>query len=196
MVVTNKTKKRAGNEEMDVKSVGEVRALSRRQLLKIGLTVGARLVVGGGFITSSTALWAVEVKTLKPHTMATLIQMARDIYPHDSFGDDIYASALKDYDSNAGKDPKLKKLIEEGVATLDKMATESGHENYLSIGWEKDRVAILTSVEKSAFFQMIRGGLVVGIYNRKDVWEILGYEGESYSKSGYLDRGFDDINWL
>lgn len=179
-----------------MKSVGEVKALSRRELLKVGLAVGARLVVGGGFITSSTALWAVEVKNLQPHTMATLVQMARDIYPHDSFGDEIYAGALKNYDENAGKDPGLKALIEEGVAALDKMAVESGSKNYLSIGWEKDRVEILTGIEAGPFFQTVRSGLVVGIYNRKDVWKILGYEGESFSKGGYLDRGFDDINWL
>lgn len=179
-----------------MKSVGEVTALSRRELLKMGLAVGARLVVGGGFIASSTALWAVEVKNLNPHTMATLVQMARDIYPHDSFGDEIYADALKDYDENAGNDPKLQTLIEEGVAALDKIAVENGDKNYLSIGWEIDRVKILTSIEEGAFFQTIRSGLVVGIYNRKDVWKILGYEGESYSKGGYLDRGFDDIKWL
>lgn len=179
-----------------MKSVGEVTALSRRELLKAGLAVGARLVVGGGFIASSTALWAVEVKNLNPHTMATLVQMARDIYPHDSFGDEIYADALKGYDENAGKNPPLKVLIEEGVADLDKIAAENGDKNYLSIGWEKDRVKILTSIEDGAFFQTIRSGLVVGLYNRKDVWKILGYEGESYSKGGYLDRGFDDIKWL
>ncbi|HDL17353.1 MAG TPA: Twin-arginine translocation pathway signal, partial [Rhizobiales bacterium] len=44
--------------------------------------------------------------------------------------------------------------------------------------------------------QKIRGGLVTGLYNRKDVWAKLGYEGESASKGGYIDRGFDDIDWL
>ena len=46
------------------------------------------------------------------------------------------------------------------------------------------------------FFQKVRGSLVTGIYNNPEVWAILGYEGESASKGGYINRGFDDIDWL
>ena len=42
----------------------------------------------------------------------------------------------------------------------------------------------------------VGGGLVVGLYNQKEIWPIFGYEGESFSKGGYIDRGFDDIAWL
>jgi hypothetical protein len=42
----------------------------------------------------------------------------------------------------------------------------------------------------------VRGGLVTGLYNQKEVWPLFGYEGESYSQGGYIDRGFDDIDWL
>ena len=40
------------------------------------------------------------------------------------------------------------------------------------------------------------GGLVTGLYNQKEVWPLFGYEGESFSQGGYIDRGFDDIDWL
>jgi hypothetical protein len=55
---------------------------------------------------------------------------------------------------------------------------------------------VLKQIESTPFFQAIRGGLVVGLYNQKEVWPIFGYEGESYSKGGYIARGFDDIEWL
>ncbi|TIP32839.1 MAG: gluconate 2-dehydrogenase subunit 3 family protein, partial [Mesorhizobium sp.] len=29
-----------------------------------------------------------------------------------------------------------------------------------------------------------------------ELWPIFGYEGESYSKGGYITRGFNDIEWL
>ena len=51
-------------------------------------------------------------------------------------------------------------------------------------------------MEGAPFFQKIRGGMVTGLYNQKEVWPLFGYEGESYSKGGYIDRGFDDISWL
>ncbi len=37
---------------------------------------------------------------------------------------------------------------------------------------------------------------MVALYDDKEVWEILGYEGASYDKGGYLHRGFDDLDWL
>ena len=46
------------------------------------------------------------------------------------------------------------------------------------------------------FVAVSGGGLVTGLYNQKEVWPLFGYEGESYSKGGYIDRGFDDIAWL
>ena len=86
--------------------------------------------------------------------------------------------------------------IAEGVAALDTSAQAAGFADYLSVGWESDRVKLLTAMEETGFFQTIRGGLITGLYNQKAVWPIFGYEGESFSQGGYIDRGFDDINWL
>jgi hypothetical protein len=73
---------------------------------------------------------------------------------------------------------------------------DAGHGSYLGTGWEVDRVALLRQIESSAFFQAVRGGLVVGLYYQKEVWPVFGYEGESFSQGGYIERGFDDIAWL
>jgi len=51
-------------------------------------------------------------------------------------------------------------------------------------------------MEKNPFFQRVRGALVGGLYGNPDVWPLFGYEGESASKGGYINRGFDDIDWL
>jgi len=138
----------------------------------------------------------MELKTLSPEAMATLVQMARDIYPHDSFGDDLYAAAVKAHDDTATDDADFKKLIEDGVATLNASAVDAGNPSYVDTGWEADRVALLRNIEDSDFFKTIRGGLVVGLYNQPAVWEKLGYEGSSFDKGGYLYRGFNDIKWL
>lgn len=173
-----------------------LKKLTRRQLLKRGLVVGSGLVLGPGFIAGSNAAWALEVKALSPETMVTLVQMARDIYPHDTFGDELYVEAVKGHDEIAASDAEYKALLEDGVAVLNKLAEGEGHTDYVSAGWEIDRTDILKSIESEAFFQTIRGGLVVGLYNQPAVWELLGYEGASFDKGGYLERGFDDIDWL
>jgi hypothetical protein len=103
---------------------------------------------------------------------------------------------VKGHDEKAATDAAHKKLIEDGVAGLDAMAREKGARSYAETGWEADRVALLRAVSGDAFFQTVRGGLVVSLYNQKEVWPLFGYEGESYSKGGYIDRGFNDIAWL
>lgn len=170
--------------------------LTRRQLLTRTVAVTGSVVLGGSFIAASDAAWALEVKALKPESMATLVQMARDIYPHDSFGDELYVAAVKGHDDKAAEDAEFLTLLEDGIAALDKAAQDAGHPDYLATGWEADRTAILKSVESGDLFQTVRGGLVVGLYNQPEVWAKLGYEGSSFDKGGYLYRGFDDINWL
>ena len=179
-----------------VEPQSQLMKLSRRQLLKRGAAVGGSFLVGGSFVAASTASWALEVKGIEPQMMATLVQMARDVYPHDRFTDDLYAAAVKEHDTRAADDPEHKMLMESGIATLDAEARSRGKPGYLHLGWEADRVEILRSIESSDFFQAVRGGLVVGLYNQEAVWAVLGYEGASYQHGGYIKRGFDDINWV
>lgn len=170
--------------------------LSRRELLSKGIGLGSTFLVGSGFVAASSASWAMDVKSLSPEAMATLVQMARDVYPHDRFGDELYALAVKGHDDKAAEDANFKGMLEAGVDTLNTQAVALGYSNYVSVGWEATRVDLLKSIESSEFFQTIRGGLVVGLYNQKAVWDLLGYEGSSFEKGGYIDRGFDDVNWL
>ena len=167
------------------------KGLTRRQLLSRGTATGASFIIGAGYLAAPNAAWALEAQVLKPATMATLVQMARDIYPHDKVADEFYVIAVKGYDTAEAAEG-----IEAGIAALDAAAQGKGFGSYLGAGWERDRVDILRGMEDSAFFQQIRGGLVTGLYNQKAVWPIFGYEGASFEQGGYINRGFNDINWL
>lgn len=167
------------------------RQLTRRTLLKMSAAAGAIAVIGSGFIAAPNAAWAMDVTHISAHEMATLLQMARDIYPHDRVGDEYYAMAIKGYDSDDNK-----ALVRDGVAKLDKLAQQKGGASYIETKWEANRVALLREMEDDGFFQTVRGGLITGLYNQKAIWPIFGYEGESFSKGGYIAHGFNDINWL
>ena len=80
-------------------NIKEKRGLSRRQLLSRSIAAGATFMVGSGFVAAQDATWATEVIALKPQTMATLVQMARDIYPHDHVPTEFYVIAVKGYDT-------------------------------------------------------------------------------------------------
>ena len=42
----------------------------------------------------------------------------------------------------------------------------------------------------------IKATAVVAIYDNPDVWKAFGYEGAAAHLGGYVDRGFDDLDWL
>lgn len=140
--------------------------------------------------------WAADATALTPATLKTLVKVARDIYPHDFLADSYYITAIKPWDDKAAKDPATKSLINEGVGRLDQDAMDRHKAPYAQVQWEADRVTLLQRIEQTAFFQKIRGDLVVSLYNQKELWPKFGYEGSSAEHGGYIKRGFADIDWL
>ncbi|MDP9136713.1 MAG: twin-arginine translocation signal domain-containing protein [Pseudomonadota bacterium] len=169
--------------------------ISRRTVLKTtGAVAAATAVMPAGAINGRA--FAAAPVALSENSFATLVKMARDIYPHDKIADQYYATVISGIDAAAKDDAALKTMLEQGVADLDSKAQAAKVSGYAAIAEETDRVAVLKQIETTPFFQKIRGDLITGIYNNKELWPSFGYEGESASKGGYVSRGFDDINWL
>lgn len=170
--------------------------LDRRGFLKGASAAAMALSVTSAGVIHSGEAWGLEAKALSVATLATLIQMARDIYPHDMLPDRIYAIAVKDFDEKSVKDAALREMIEMNVADLDARAVAMHGAPYRGVGWEKQRVGVLQTIEQGPLFKAVRPALVVSLYNQKEIWPAFGYEGESASKGGYIKRGFNDIAWL
>jgi hypothetical protein len=158
--------------------------------------LGAAGLAGARVLIDPQGAWAMSLSALQPDTAATLLRMARDIYPHDRLADAFYAKAIEPYDAAAAKDASLKELLEHGVATLDAAARQRFGKAYAEIPAEADRVALLRSIEGDAFFQKVRGDLISALYNQPELWTKFGYEGPSAPEGGYIERGFGDIDWL
>ena len=178
-----------------MREVDQRTQFSRRGLLRAGATAMPAAAFIGSTI-SATAAWAESAKTITPHAMATMVLVARDIYPHDHIADLFYIKAVTPWDTKAGKDPAVRDMILEGVARLDQDAADKHGSNYLGVGWEADRVKLLQGVEETKFFRTVRADLVVSLYNQPEIWPKFGYEGSSAEYGGYLNRGFSDIDWL
>lgn len=180
-----------------MRTVDKRTRVSRRVFLRTSATaVPAVAAAAAGMTIGAEETWAQSAEALKPHTMATLARMARDIYPHDRLADVYYIKAVSGYDAMASKDAKLARMIEDGVDALDAAARKSQKTTYIMVPWENDRVALLSAREKSPLFQKLHGDLLVTLYNNPEVWTKFGYEGSSADKGGYINRGFNDINWL
>ncbi|MBA5688685.1 gluconate 2-dehydrogenase subunit 3 family protein [Duganella sp. LX47W] len=170
---------------------------SRRGFLRGGgLALGAAAVAPAALAMPAADGLAGAFQTLGPATGKTLLRMARDVFPHDRLADRYYADAIAPCERAAGKDPALKALLQDGVAELDRAAVRRFGQPYAEVAAEDDRVSLLKAIEQGPFFQKIRGDMVTSLYDNKAVWPLLGYEGSSWEKGGYLARGFNDIDWL
>ena len=172
--------------------------VGRRRFLASGTATAAGVgaVTSGAVIIGGDGAWALSVSALSPGAATTLVRMARDIFPHDRLDDSYYARAVEPYDQQAGEDADLHALIEDGTAALNARAQERYGAAYADVESEGDRVSLLHEVANTALFKKLRGDLVVSLYNQPEVWQRLGYEGPSAPQGGYIDRGFDDLNWL
>jgi len=61
---------------------------------------------------------------------------------------------------------------------------------------ESTRVIALKKIESSEFFQTMRLKTLQVLYATPMAYAYFGYEGEAFSKGGYLSRGFNDLRWL
>jgi hypothetical protein len=113
--------------------------------------------------------------------------MARTIAPHDKLEDAAYAFVIQAIDAEAAKSVGTRKILKDGLAILGVDFSKKS---------EDDRVAILKKAESSDFFQFVRVKTLQLLYTTPIAYAYFGYEGEAFSKGGYVLRGFNDLRWL
>jgi hypothetical protein len=163
--------------------------LNRRELLKTTTGMLTGLVIAGSplELIARGRAWAVDLMALSSSEGATLVAVVRTICPHDKLDDAAYALVIQAVDVEAGKDEKICKLVKDGMATLG--ASFSGSD-------ENARVEQLKKMESSEFFQFMRLKTLQVLYATPMAYAYFGYQGEAFSKGGYLLRGFNDLRWL
>jgi len=131
--------------------------------------------------------WAVELQALTSAEGATLMAAARTIAPHDKLDDAAYAVVIRSIDADAAKDASMRAMLREGIRTLGAGFASAA---------EPQRVQALKSLESSTFFKTIRAKTLGTLYATPMAYAYFGYQGEAFSKGGYLFRGFNDLRWL
>ena len=158
------------------------------------MNISKRSFIFGSMATTVlVALWEIDVTKAavkignSPDDKKLLVKMIREIYPHDRFPDGPYERTADDVINKGNTDDK-KVMFSKGIEDLKKA-------KYVNLNFEK-ATKHLKKIEKTDFFQHVRGTSTVTLYNDKEVWKLLGYEGYSFDKGGYINRGFNDLDWL
>ncbi len=170
--------------------------LPRREFIKKSGAVAGAAALATGTLLQPAEGWAQKLDVLDGAQARTLLQMCRDVYPHDGLPVSAYQKVVDTFDDAAAKDPALAQMIRDDIRDLNALSRKRNGKDYAAIASENQRVAILEASQGSALFQKVRGDMIAGLYNNPDVWPLLGYEGPSAHLGGYLKRGFDDISWL
>lgn len=130
-----------------------------------------------------------DTATLGSRAIATIAAAARIMYPHDALPDDVYARVGARLADTAREDSGAARTIEDGVYALNcgrPFAELSAN----------GQLEALKRIEGSAFFELVRSTAVVEVYSDQRTWQLVGYEGPSFDKGGYINRGFNDLDWL
>lgn len=145
-----------------------------------------------GGIAISACLWRQAGATgFESRDRRHIIAVARQLYPHDNLDDDVYVECMKAVDNAADADSALEEMLQNGLAILN---SEAGGD-WLN-ATNEEQIAALKKHEDSNFFLALQNTVRTALYGHPAVWTLIGYEGSSVEFGGYLERGFDDIDWL
>ena len=120
-----------------------------------------------------------------------LVRVVKAAFPHKAFPDGPYERTAAHIIVTAAASPYQTAQLGQGLVSLDSLRDRPFADLDAA-----EQLAVLEQVQNTPFFQLVRSTTVVFMYSDRDVWAILGYEGESSDKGGYVDRGFDDLDWL
>lgn len=121
----------------------------------------------------------------------TLLGVSRALFPHTEISDQPYLDVVSALNQAAGASEATRELLRSAVSGLDSAAGGS----WLAASSER-KVAILEAQQGQPYFGLVLNTAIDTIYRNPEVWTLVGYEGSSLEKGGYLTRGFDDIDWL
>ncbi len=163
-------------------------AADRREFLKsTGVLTGVLALGSPLALLAPGRSWALDLNSLTSAQGRVLLVFARTLFPHDKLEDAAYAAVVQSADSDAARDPALRKALTDGIDSLGAGFAAAD---------ETARVAALRKIEATAFFQQFRVRSIQVLYSTPLARALLGYEGEAFSKGGYLARGFNDLRWL
>ena len=133
-------------------------------------------------------VWAVELRVLSSAEAAALLAMIRTIAPHATLDDAAYALVVNAVDGDAAATTQAREPI------LRPALRASG-----------DGFAVCRRTRASStcgtsnpvhFFSRCGSKTLLVLYSNPIAWAHFGFQGEAFSKGGYLLRGFNDLKWL
>jgi hypothetical protein len=127
---------------------------------------------------------------INPGTRLTMIRMARLLYPHDAVPENVYAEVLDRAAASFAGTSSFIEMLRNAETALN----SQGPQRWIELD-EKHQIAAMRAIERMDFFATIQVTIQTTLYNHPAVWAVLGYEGPSFERGGYIDRGAGATDW-
>jgi len=167
----------------------EYKRLTRRCLLSASaLASVAAILAGPGLLTACSK--ASDPKGSEPDGatgVRALAKLARLLYPYNAVDDAAYGEIADLVAADEG--------LEGAIASARAALKSARPIDWMSLP-DGEQIAVLREQQAESWFIALNTTIRTHTYHHPAVWEVIGYEGPSAHLGGYVDRGFDDINWL
>lgn len=158
--------------------------IARREFIR--LTAGLALVSLGG------RAGADETATPPLNGGGKILpDVVYQLFPHERLSKDVYEQVTEQLSERISQSGELTAMLDDAMGVLSGNSPEA---------WfvlpEREKTQALETIQHTPFFQFVLNETLGGVYRHPLTWELLGYEGSSLEFGGYIDRGFNDIDWL
>ncbi len=161
-------------------------SLTRRALVR---AMAAAAIIPG--IASAPLSAASSARGAKPSPeQASTAALLRVAFPHPALDASFYDGVSASYLAEIADKPALGEH-RRGLSLLD----GSHIAPFVQLPDVIQR-SLVARYDQDPFFKALLGRGAELIYRDQKVWDLLGYEGSSVEYGGYIDRGFNDIDWL
>ena len=140
----------------------------------------------------SVASQAYKYQRLHPELVRKLVSVYRTMFPHDAVPDEFYEHVVRKLDDKTAQEQDFYCLLCDGVEALNWQIGSAGTD----LSEDARLPQALKRNEQTPFFQRLRSDFLIHFYSNPAIWPLLGYEGPSNDRGGYLHRGFNNIDWI
>ena len=159
-------------------------AITRREFVQLNVNLALVSLCGRIGAGETDARWSNDDKR-------ALSEVIYQLFPHPRLDKGVYEQVTQQVSDRVAQSAELTVMMKNAMESLSRNARE----NKAALP-DREKMEQLEIIQHTPFFQFVLNEALGGIYRHPLTWELLGFEGSSLEFGGYINRGFNDIDWL
>ena len=159
-------------------------AITRREFVQLNVSLALASLCG------RAGAGETDARRLNGDKQA-LSKVIYQLFPHPRLDKGVYEQVTQQVSDRVAQSAELTVMMKNAMESLSRNARE----NKAALP-DREKMEQLEIIQHTPFFQFVLNEALGGIYRHPLTWELLGFEGSSLEFGGYINRGFNDIDWL